>query len=222
MNPNMKYIAVIDYDRLDHPLFMKSFSGAMGQQKSCTGIILHGDSAYTERLIQTGMMREDAVLRSTSDLNHRIVALLADNSVSAVGVNGYQKNIISLSGDKLSIDSHWIDSRPPGTHLILSNLVRDQSSQKITPVSLRTLTDALSHRLECRTVFLFSREDENDSLFTDRANQKSIGTKNRQEVLRLVPEELLPPPKNSYLGTTHDFANLPDISHFHPLFPKNK
>ncbi len=213
----MKYIAVIDYDRLDHPLFMKSFSEAMGQQKDCSGIILHGDSGYTDRLIQTGMMREDAVVRSTSDLNHRIVALLADNGVSAVGVNGYQKNIISLSGPKLTIDRHWIDSRPPGTHLILSNLVRDESNQKITPVSLRVLADALSARLECGTVILFFREDSSDSVFTDSSNQKTNGTKSRGDLLGMVPEELLPPPQNSYLGTTHAFGNLPDVSGFHRL-----
>jgi len=214
----MKYIAVIDYDHLDHPIFMKSFAEAMSQQKECSGIILHGDSEYTERLIQTGMMREDAVVRSTSELNHRIVALLADSGVSAVGVNGYQKNIIHRSGPELRIDRRWIDSRPPGTHLILSNLVRDESHQKITPVSLRILAEALSHRLECGTVILFSRDDGNDSVVTDRSKQKTNGSKNREDLLGLVPEELLAPPRNSYLGTTHAFGNLPDTSGFHRLF----
>ncbi len=213
----MKYIAVIDYDRLDHPLFMKSFSEAMARQKDCTGIILHGDSGYTDRLIQTGIMREDAVVRSTSDLNHRIVALLADNGVSSVGVNGYQKSIISLSGSKLTIDGQWIDARPPGTHLILSNLVRDESHQKITPVSLRVLADALSARMECRPVILFSREDSSDSFFTDSPKQKTNSTKSRGDLLRMVPGELLPPPQNSYLGTTHSFGNMPDTSGFYRL-----
>ena len=42
------------------------------------------------------MNHNNAIIRSIKDLNHRIVALLADNSVSGIGINGYQKNIIQL------------------------------------------------------------------------------------------------------------------------------
>ncbi len=73
----MDYIAVLDYEHLDNGMFLTAFAKALSQQKS-RGIILHGDSEYTERLIQTGIMREEATIRAMKDLNHRLVALFAD------------------------------------------------------------------------------------------------------------------------------------------------
>ena len=49
-------------------------------------------SEYTDRLMQTGMMREDARKRAVMDLNRRLITLFADHGVSAIGLNGFQKN----------------------------------------------------------------------------------------------------------------------------------
>ncbi len=213
----MKYIAIIDYQHLDHSLFMKSFSEAMSRQIGCSGIILHGDSDYTERLIQTGTMRGDAVIRSTRDLNHRIVALLADSGVSGIGVNGYQKKIIQKSGEKLRIDNNWIEERPAGTHLVLSNLIWDNHAHKIAPFPLRTLADALSEQLNRDTVIIFPVDDSEDVLFAKKKSKIHALAENEINLQNKIPFELIPPPKNSYMSSTTAFGNLPDTSGMHRI-----
>jgi hypothetical protein len=211
----MKYIAILDHEHLDHSFFMKSFAEAMGRQRGCTGIIIHADSGYTDRLIQTGMMTEDAVMRSTRDLNHRIVALLADNGVSGVGVNGYQKQLVTLSGREVSIDHEWIEARPSGTHLILSNLVRDTLARKIVPLQLRDLADALVEQLQIDMVIAFPSEAGNNPTTPGSA---STPVKAAALSAELLPRELKSPPKNTYLGTSDAFGNLPDKSGLYPIF----
>ncbi len=208
----MKYIAILDYLRLDNGMFMKSFSEAMGRQSGCSGIIIHGDSGYTERLIQTGIMREDAILRSTRDLNHRIVALLADSGVSGIGVNGYQKKIVRLTGRDILVDRDWLEVRPPGTHIILSNLAWDDAHQKAAPVPLPVLADALSTQLNRQTVIIFSLNDSGDPVIFKKNSGHDSNSNSKQELLELVPDDLRPLPKNCYLGTTEAFGNLPDKS----------
>ncbi|MCH8524967.1 MAG: hypothetical protein LAT52_10490, partial [Balneolales bacterium] len=78
----MDYLAIIDYKNLDNPLFLKSFAEAAVQRRSSKAIFVHGDSDYTDRLIQTGMMREDAIIRSVQDLNHRLVSFFADYGIA--------------------------------------------------------------------------------------------------------------------------------------------
>ncbi len=211
----MKYIAILDYDHLDHTFFMKSFSEAMGQQRGCTGIIIHADSNYTERLIQTGMMRVDAVMRSTRDLNHRIVALLADSGVSGVGVNGFQKRLIQISGKEVTVDHEWIEARPAGTHLILSNLVWDTLHRKIVPLPLRTLAEALGEQLKIETVIAFPANDVKDPAVT--GNRKAKEVKKQKKLIELLPRELIPPPKNTYLGNADAFGKLPDKGGLQPV-----
>ncbi len=213
----MKYIAIIDYERLDHSLFMKSFSEAMAQQVGCSGIILHGDSAYTERLIQTGTMREEATIRSTRDLNHRIVALLADKGVAGIGLNGYQKNIIKKTGDSLLVDVRWIEERPAGTHLVLSNLVWDADVQKIVSMQLHALAEALCEQLNRDAVIIFSADDDNNFKFLKKNTQDAISTGQGPDLTSKIPKDLNPPPKNGFLSSLRAFGNLPDTEGLQPI-----
>ncbi len=209
----MKYIAILDYQRLDNGMFMKSFSEAMGRQRGCSGIILHGDSEYTERLIQTGMLREDAVLRSTRDLNHRIVALLADSGVAGIGINGYQRKIVTTSGKNISLNREWLETRPAGTHIVLSNLVWDNVNEKVVPVPLSNLAHVLSLETNREVVIVFSQNDSASSLFVDQRNPKSSAASPDEADIRL-PDDIQKPPANCYFGTTDAFGNLPNMSEF--------
>ncbi len=211
----MRYIAIIDYDHLDHSLFMKAFSEAMARQSGCSGIILHGDSAYTERLIQIGTMREDAVIRSSRDLNHRIVALLADSGVSGIGINGYQKNIIQKKGDTLLADDKWMEERPAGTHLVLSNLVWDIEKHRVVSFPLRTMAEALFKQLNRDAIIIFSANDSDESLFMGKINENQPGNIEGPEMQHNIPGDLNPPPKNSFLSSIKAFGDLPDTSGMH-------
>jgi hypothetical protein len=208
----MKYIAIIDYQRLDNGMFMKSFSEAMGRQRGCSGIILHGDSEYTERLIQTGMLREDAVLRSTRDLNHRIVALLADSGVAGIGINGYQRRIVGVTDEDITLDRSWLESRPAGTHIVLSNLAWDHVHERVVPVSLTALADALACQLDYNAVIVFSLDDNANSVIINQSSKKHAGTDPAAAIANLIPDGIVILPENCYLSTTEAFGKLPDTS----------
>lgn len=208
---DMKYIAILDYHHLDNGMFMKSFAESFSAQKACQAIILHGDSPYTERLLQTGILRNDAVLRSTKDLNNRIIALLADNGVSGIGINGYQRDIITRNSGSITINKEWINNRPRGTHLVLSNLVKDQKNEKIIPVPLNELATILSKELKADAVIYFpdvNKDDLYNSSILER-EQRPSETGNTPEYH--ISESLLPVPENSFLSTLSAFKSLPDI-----------
>ncbi|MGM0737579.1 MAG: hypothetical protein ACQETM_00230 [Bacteroidota bacterium] len=215
----MEYIAVIDHNRLDHSLFMKSFADAMGQQTGCSGIILHGDSAYTDRLIQTGMMRRDAVLRSTRDLNHRMAALLADSGVAAVAVNGYQKEIIRQSGTSLHANLEWFEGRPSGIHVILSNLVWDVDHSEIRVAPLRDMAVQLARLLKKDNLIIFSTDDKKLLSNSKHDPQEVHRTEKWSDIRDLIPAELIPPPENCYLATAEAFGSLPETAQFIRLNP---
>src|SRR5690625_7351678 len=101
----MDYIAVIDHDHLDNGIFLTSLARAIFGQSSERGLIIHGGSAYTDRLIQTGMFRSDAEIRASRDVNHTLVALFAAHGVSMVGLNGCQRSLIQRVGGQLKIDT---------------------------------------------------------------------------------------------------------------------
>jgi len=214
----MKYIAILDYYHLDHSFFMKSFAEGMAQQQGCSGIILHGDSPYTERLMQTGMMREDAAIRSTKDLNHRIIALLADNGVSGIGINGYQKKIIQFDGSNLIIDRKWLDARPAGTHVVLSNLVWDTAREEIVPISPGTLAAGLRKELEREMILIFSSGDENGIITESSDSKITNGNKSSTKEADNIPEDIHPIPDNSYLCTSISFGKLPEKSDLEIIF----
>lgn len=204
----MQYIAILDHHHLDHSFFMKAFAESMALQRDCKSIILHGDSPYTDRLMQTGMMRDDAILRSTRDLNHRIIALLADNGISAIGINGYQKGIIERDDQQLAIETGWIDNRPAATHLVISNLVRDKETHRVVPVPLSHLADELRTQLHWETLIVFPNDDA--ELVPDQ--NRGQGSHGDSRIADKIPADLKPLPDNCFLCATSDFGTLPDTS----------
>lgn len=142
----MNYIAVLEYEHLDNGMFLTAFAQALSQKKS-RGIIIHGDSEYTERLLQTGVMREEATIRAIKDLNHRLVALFADNGISTIALNGHQKSLIKKESNSISIDIKQLQNFPTQPAILLSALAVDGSGQ-IVPVSLPELANALKAALD--------------------------------------------------------------------------
>lgn len=158
----MKYIAALDYNHLDNGVFLTAVARALARQQeaqAARAIVVHGESEYTERLIQTGIMREEATVRAIKDLNHRLIALFADQGVSAVGLNGYQRESITLKDGDLNIDMNYFEDLHQGPVLLLSNLVLDRQSGQPTPIPLPRYIDFLHGQFSPDEVFLFSKFD---------------------------------------------------------------
>ena len=121
------YIALLDYNHLDQNFFLKSLAKELAAQPHKRGILLHADSPYTERIMQEGVMREEAQIRALKDLSHRLVALLADEGIPAVGLHPFQKELISANG--MISQTAW-RSLPRIPVVILSTLTGASESTK--------------------------------------------------------------------------------------------
>lgn len=152
----MDYLLILDYQNLDNPLFLKSFAEATQRLKPGKSILLHSDSEYTERLIQTGMMREDAVIRSLQDLNHRLVSFFADYGLACIGINGFQRGTVKRSENgELLINTRFLDTLPEGTIVVLSTLAQGwQTSYEA--VALPELVNAVQEQVSPNQTCLFS------------------------------------------------------------------
>lgn len=138
----MDFLAVLDYEHLDNGMFLTSFARALSKKK-IRGLIIHGDSEYTERIIQTGVMREDARVRAIKELNHRLIALFADEGVSTIGINGFQKSLATTDGDHIHIDKSKLAHVPVQPMLLLSNLGLHSETGNKTVIPLPDYAEAL-------------------------------------------------------------------------------
>ncbi|HAH51950.1 MAG TPA: hypothetical protein DCL80_12120 [Balneola sp.] len=158
------YVALIDFEHLDHPVFLKSLSQSLASHKSRKGILIHGDSEYTNRLMQTGMMREDARKRAVMDLNHRLVALFADHGVSTIGLHGYQKELVQKTESGLKLNKKVFNALPESPTLLISSLIGYENERMyIPPVELAQF---LVNELDDHELVIFS-QDHNTDIFTE-------------------------------------------------------
>lgn len=154
----MDFLAVLDYEHLDNGMFLTAFARSLSN-KDKRGLIIHGDSEYTERIIQTGVMREDAVVRSIKDLNHRLIALFADEGVSTIGINGFQKSLVTVSNGTVHIDKSQIDHLPEQPMILLSNLCLNSDTNQKEPVPLPDLALILQQSFNINEVTVFSTKE---------------------------------------------------------------
>ncbi len=211
----MKYLALLDFQHLENNMFMKAFAQAVSRQNKVQGIIVHGESPYTDRLIQTGMMREDARIRSTKELNTRIVTLLADSGVSAIGMNPYQRNSIILDPltNDLMVNTGFFQSLPNSTYLILSNLIGIKSTNEPRNYPVVPLLTQLKKALKCDEIFAFS-SNEKDEIFASQTPTASIKWEKLDEHYKnnYFPGEVIENPISFRLTTTKVFGQVPDLS----------
>lgn len=213
----MKYIAALDYDHLDNGVFLTSLARSLSQQQGNSElrpIVIHSDSEYTERIIQTGVMRDEATVRSIKDLNNRLVALFADEGVSAIGLNPYQRNLIIRQNDTLTLDHSFLDTLPSQSVLLLSTLIQNADEDAIEPLSLPHLATFLYEELRADELFLFSKSDESE-IFT---NDKSGGNLSWDSIDPEFEENQIPNEFTNFsqtvrLTTARDFNQLPNLEH---------
>lgn len=170
----MDFLAVLDYEHLDNGMFLTTFAKTLSK-KERRGLIIHGDSEYTERIIQTGVMRDEATLRSIKDLNHRLVALFADEGVSTIALNGYQKSTVLHNRGELSIDTAYLTNLPAQPMILLSSLAEDENTGKPVNVPLPLLAKSLQHSFKISEVTIFSKKD-NIEIFSEKLPRNVILT----------------------------------------------
>ncbi|MDZ7659678.1 hypothetical protein [Fodinibius sp.] len=211
----MKYIAALDYDHLDNGVFLTSLARSLSQQQGNSDlrpIIIHSDSEYTERIIQTGVMRDEATMRSIKDLNNRLVALFADEGVSAIGLNPYQRNLIIQQNETLTLDHSFLDTLPSQSVLLLSTLVQNADENKIEPLSLPRLATFLYKELKADELFLFSKSDESE-IFTNEKSENNLIWDVMEPEFRdhQIPDEFNNFNHPVRLATARDFNQLPNL-----------
>jgi hypothetical protein len=205
----MDYIAVLDYEHLDNGVFLASFARSLSEQSRSRGLIIHGDSAYTERLIQTGMMREDATVRAIKDLNHRLIALLADHGVSAIGLNGYQRSLISKNSNEIQVDGDQLKQLPDQPHLLISNLVNDMQTGKSVPLDLADFASALQRVLQIDEIMVFSLDESDEIIKKDKPQFISRDQLYTDDAHLQIPDEFKEISVSIRLTTARLFADFP-------------
>lgn len=208
----MGYIAFIDYKNLDNSLFLKSLASATASQdaKITPRIFIHSDSEYTERLIQTGMMRDDARSRAIRELNKHLVILFADYGVPAIGLNGYQRGLATFDTDagRLTIDHGYLHSLPPQAVIVISNLVHFVGGKKPQVCSIQRYLAELSGLRGISRLFAFSSpEIISDNIFNSMKKELSTKTEKKTDK-ESTPQELIDASLNVEIITIKKFSQL--------------
>ena len=201
----MQYIAVLDYEHLDNGVFLSSLASAISKQQDIRPVIIHGDSAYTERIMQTGVMREQAKVRSIKDLNHRLIALFADQGISAIGINGYQRKFISRTEDSLTLDQSFYNDLPNQSVLLISTLVWDEKTSGPIAIPLERMASFLQSQLDTDSLFAFSRTDRSEILIEDMPEKLQWNSLPSGFAEEHLPEELRSFDNPLHLTTAREF-----------------
>lgn len=211
----MQYIAAIDYEHLDNGVFLTTLARSLAQQQdkeNVRSILVHADSEYTERVIQTGVMRREARIRSVKDLNNRLVALFADQGVSTVGINPNKRNFITLQNGTLRIDNSFLRTLPSASVLLLSTLVQNLDTREPEVVELPEFATFLFQELEADQLFIFSKSEESE-IFTSPETPQKLRWETLDSTFRdeRIPNEFSDFRQPVQLTTASDFNQLPDL-----------
>jgi hypothetical protein len=207
----MNIIAVLDFEHLDNGIFLNAFAQALARQQADRCIVLHGDSAYTDRLIQTGMMRSDAQLRSIRDLNHRLVALFADNGVPTIGVNGYQRSLLQWDEQQnLELDRDYYQQLSDRVVLLISSLVQSTKSDQPVAMPLPELAHQLKQLLDFDEIVVFSPQEEDEILTPSQGNNYTYEELTPTDKEHLLPREFRSQQRSVRVVNTHQFGQFPN------------
>jgi hypothetical protein len=168
----MQCIAVLDYEHLDNGPFLMSLAQAVSGCADLHPLIIHADSALTERIIQQGVMRNEAELRCIKTLNHRLVNLFADEGVSALGIHAYQKKAIPLKNGKLQMNRNFFNNLPPVV-IVLSTLVWDTEIKSIKQVELPQMSHFIQKQFAAEPVYCFNLQENVESSIPEEQNEMS-------------------------------------------------
>jgi len=203
----MQYVAALDHEHLDNGVFLTSLAKSISQQKDTRPILIHGDSEYTERVMQTGVMRGEATLRSIKDLNHRLITLFADQGISAIGINGYQRNFITKDGEDLKLDASFFEGLPSQPLLLISTLVWDTQRETPVPMGLAEMGIFLRSKLKAEQLFAFSSSEKDEIFVSDKPRELTWNNLPEHFAKEHLPKEFHRFNKSLRLANARDFHN---------------
>jgi hypothetical protein len=203
------FIAVLDHQHLENSVFLTSFARSIAKLGNRKGIIVHGDSPYTDRLIQTGMMREDARLRAIKDLSKRLIGLFADQGVPAIGLHAFQKGLVQKNGAQLTFDRDAYHQLHEVPNLLLSCLVQENDTAKFLP--LPEFVKMLAGEFDEAEILLFSKNEKDEILRSDSKNHLSWSTLPPSFREKTLPEEFQNFRKVVKITTATDMGNWPKL-----------
>lgn len=210
---SIEYIAILDFEHLDNGLFLKTFANAVSTHES-RGLILHSDSQYTERIMQTGVMREDARIRAIKDLNNRLIALFADEGISAIGLNGYQRELIKLTSSGIKVDVEQLKKLPEQPVLLLSSLIHSEETNRPVSASLQDVAASLQSALNVEHTFVFTRSDDAEIIKKEMPESLSQAADRGAFVEEFVPKEFSELNLSAKLISANDFRNYPNLKNY--------
>lgn len=185
----MDFLAVLDYDHLDNGVFLTSFAKSLSKKEK-RGIIIHSDSDHTERIIQTGVMRQEAKIRAIKELNHRLVALFADEGISTIALNGFQKSLLKIDGDTIEFEKKQIDALPDPPMILISNLAVDVRANDYRTVPLSDMAELLCDQFGIDEIIVFSLDESSDFIKQDFPETMKIDEADQSFIEKHIPEDL--------------------------------
>lgn len=206
---SLDFIAVLDHQHLENSLFLTSFAKSLAKLGDRKGLVVHGDSPYTDRLIQTGMMREDARMRAIKDLNKRLVGLFADQGIATIGIHGFQKSLMSWNNGKMVVDQESLKEFHASPNLLISNLIDQQGSAMY--LSLPEFAQALSTQLDHVDILLFSKNEKDEIMASSGETRLNWDTLSAEFEEESLPEEFKNFGNKVKMTTASDFANWPKL-----------
>lgn len=210
------YIAILDHAHLDNGLFLKTFASAVSNHKQ-RGLILHSDSQYTDRIMQTGVMREDAKKRAIKDLNNRLIALFADEGISAIGLNGYQRELITLTNKDINVDVEQLKKLPEQPVLLLSTLIHSEETNTPVSASLKDVASSLQSALNVDHTFIFTRSDDSEIIKKEMPETLTDVPDRSSFIENFIPEEFQSLDISAKLISANDFRNYPELVNYTQL-----
>lgn len=203
------FIAVLDHEHLENSIFLTSFAKSLAQLGDRKGIVIHGDSPYTDRLIQTGMMREDARIRAIKDLNKRLIGLFADQGIATIGIHGFQKSFITKNNHGIEVDIDALNSLHSTPNLLLSNLVEENGEPVHLP--LPEFAGAINQNISESEILLFSKNEKDEILVSESQNEFNWDDIPESFAEESIPDEFQNFGYSAKITTATDFANWPNL-----------
>lgn len=205
----INFIAVLDHEHLENTVFLTAFAKSLAKLGERKGIVIHGDSPYTDRLIQTGMMREDARLRAIKDLNKRLVGLFADQGIPTIGIHGFQKGLITKQEDDIILNKEALDAHHATPNLLISSLVEHKGTPLHVP--LPEFSRSISTELDDADILLFSKNEKDEILISETKEKLSWSSLPAGFAETTLPDEFRNFDHPVKLTTATDFANWPSL-----------
>lgn len=150
-------ILLLDQAQLEQPMFMKLFAQKLRTFKNHRLILIHPDNKYTKELIEHGAEPKQAKERAIKEINLKLISLLADQNIPAIGYHGYQRNTVCKNeSGSYDLDSSLLKQHPDSVALVFSTLILDKTKNEVDEIEPLHLAQLLKKELQFDEIFCFA------------------------------------------------------------------